>query len=75
MILLAAAAIWFVLRHASLFVSSEVKGKLPMEIAVSVAAEVIATYNARFGLEGEERRVTSEPVAKLMPVSRRSQVS
>jgi len=54
---------------------AEVKGKLPMEIAVSVAAEVIATYNARFGLEGEERRVTSEPVAKLMPVSRRSQVS
>lgn len=54
---------------------AEVKGKLPMEIAVSVAAEVIATYNARFGLEGEERRATSEPVAKLMPVSRRSQVS
>ena len=48
---------------------SEVKGKLPMEIAVSVAAEVIATYNLNFGEQGS----SSEPVAKLMPVSRRSQ--
>jgi len=48
---------------------SEVKGKLPIEIAVSVAAEVIATYNANFG----EQSSTSEPVAKLLPVSRRSQ--
>ncbi|HEY0287651.1 MAG TPA: xanthine dehydrogenase accessory protein XdhC [Pseudomonas sp.] len=50
---------------------SEVKGKLPMEIAVSIAAEVIATYNAHFG----EQRSTAEPVAKLLPVSRRSQGS
>jgi xanthine dehydrogenase accessory factor len=49
---------------------SEVKGKLPMEIAVSIAGEVIATYNAAFGQElkkGESR------VAKLLPNSRRSQ--
>lgn len=44
----------------------QVKGKLPMEIAVAVAAEVIATYNAGFGLaEG------SLPVAQLLPASRR----
>lgn len=48
---------------------SEVKGKLPIEIAVSVAAEIIATYNATFGEQGS----TSEPVARLTPVSRRSQ--
>jgi xanthine dehydrogenase accessory factor len=49
---------------------NEVKGKLPMEIAVSIAAEVIATYNARFG----EHSAGAEPVARLLPVSRRSQV-
>jgi xanthine dehydrogenase accessory factor len=49
---------------------TEVKGKLPVEIAVSIAAEVIATYNARFG----EHRAGAEPVARLLPVSRRSQV-
>lgn len=48
---------------------TEVKGKLPMEIAVSIAGEVIATYNAHFG----EQSNTAEPVAKLLPVSRRSQ--
>jgi xanthine dehydrogenase accessory factor len=48
---------------------AEVKGKLPIEIAVSVAAEVIATYNMNFGEQGS----TSEPIARLMPVSRRSQ--
>jgi len=47
----------------------EVKGKLPMEIAVSIAGEVIATYNASFG----EQRSTSEPVARLLPLSRRDQ--
>jgi xanthine dehydrogenase accessory factor len=52
---------------------SEVKGKLPMEIAVSVAAEVIATYNMHFGTESGEHGSTSEPIAKLMPVSRRAQ--
>jgi xanthine dehydrogenase accessory factor len=46
---------------------TEVKGKLPMEIAVSIAAEVIATYNVNFGC------ASAEPIAKLLPVSRRSQ--
>ena len=48
---------------------SEVKGKLPIEIAVSIAAEVIATYNADFGRASG----ASDTVAKLLPVSRRSQ--
>lgn len=48
---------------------SEVKGKLPMEIAVSIAAEVIATYNANFG----QHSTSAQPVAKLLPVSRRNQ--
>ena len=50
----------------------EVKGKLPMEIAVSIAGEVIATYNASFGEQrtGQSQR---ETVAKLLPGSRRSQ--
>jgi xanthine dehydrogenase accessory factor len=48
---------------------SEVKGKLPIEIAVSIAGEVIATYNANFGEQGS----TAEPIARLLPVSRRSQ--
>ena len=44
----------------------QVKGKLPMEIAVSVAAEIIATYNARFGEK------TGEPsISQLLPTSRR----
>lgn len=47
---------------------SEVKGKLPIEIAVSIAAEVIATYNVNFG----QHSAGAEPVARLMPVSRRS---
>lgn len=47
---------------------SEVKGKLPIEIAVSIAAEVIATYNVNFG----QHSAGAEPVAKLLPVSRRS---
>lgn len=48
---------------------AEVKGKLPIEIAVSIAAEVIATYNASFG----QSSTGQEPVAQLLPVSRRSQ--
>lgn len=48
---------------------AEVKGKLPIEIAVSIAAEVIATYNANFG----QHSVSAEPIAHLLPVSRRSQ--
>lgn len=47
---------------------TEVKGKLPMEIAVSIAGEVIATYNAHFG----EHSASAEPVARLLPSSRRS---
>jgi len=48
---------------------AEVKGKLPTEIAISIAAEVIATYNARFG----QNTVRAETVAQLLPASRRSQ--
>ncbi|WP_397449006.1 xanthine dehydrogenase accessory protein XdhC [Pseudomonas sp. NA-150] len=48
---------------------SEVKGKLPIEIAVSIAAEVIATYNANFGLHSSN----AEPIAQLLTASRRSQ--
>ncbi|MGP3789169.1 xanthine dehydrogenase accessory protein XdhC [Pseudomonas sp. B392_1p] len=47
---------------------AEVKGKLPMEIAVSVAGEVIATYNARFG---EQHQDEEKPVPLLLPASRR----
>jgi len=48
---------------------ADVKGKLPMEIAVSVAAEIIATYNANFG----QGTAHAEPIAHLLPLSRRSQ--
>ena len=48
---------------------AQVKGKLPVEIAISIAAEVIATYNASFGQHSNN----AEPVAKLLPASRRSQ--
>ncbi len=47
----------------------EVKGKLPVEIAISIAGEVVATYNANFGQEVKK----GETVAKLMPSSRREQ--
>jgi xanthine dehydrogenase accessory factor len=49
---------------------SEVKGKLPIEIAVSIAGEVIATYNAAFG---QQVRKGETSVAKLLPASRRAQ--
>ncbi|MCQ4242774.1 xanthine dehydrogenase accessory protein XdhC [Stutzerimonas stutzeri] len=49
---------------------SEVKGKLPVEIAVSIAGEVIATYNANFG---EKSTGGEKPVPMLVPASRRSQ--
>jgi len=48
---------------------AEVKGKLPVEIAVSIAAEVIATYNASFG----QHHANAQPVTRLLPASRRSQ--
>lgn len=46
----------------------EVKGKLPAEIAISIAGEVIATYNATFG----EQERSAGPVARLLPASRRT---
>ena len=46
---------------------AQVKGKLPMEIAVSIAAELIATYNARFGEQGPGEK----PVSLLLPAARR----
>nr|WP_256835250.1 xanthine dehydrogenase accessory protein XdhC [Pseudomonas oleovorans] len=48
---------------------AEVKGKLPVEIAVSIAGEVIATYNANFG---QDVKKGESSVAKLLPASRRS---
>jgi xanthine dehydrogenase accessory factor len=48
---------------------AEVKGKLPVEIAISIAGEVVATYNANFGQEVKK----GETVAKLIPSSRREQ--
>jgi xanthine dehydrogenase accessory factor len=49
---------------------AEVKGKLPIEIAVSIAGEVIATYNAAFGQDVKKGETS---VAKLLPISRRTQ--
>ena len=49
----------------------EVKGKLPVEIAISIAGEIIATYNANFGQQSS----SAEPIAKLLPASRRSQTA
>lgn len=45
-----------------------VKGKLPMEIAVSIAAEIISIYNASFG-HGSQR---GDTLARLVPQSRRT---
>lgn len=44
-----------------------VKGKLPMEIAVSIAAEIISLYNARFG----EASQGGENLTRLVSPSRR----
>ena len=49
----------------------DVKGKLPVEIAISIAGEIIATYNADFG----QHTTRAEPIAKLLPASRRSQAN
>ncbi len=43
----------------------EVKGKLPAEIAVSVAAEVIATYNAAFGSHKDQTPAETQVVERL----------
>jgi xanthine dehydrogenase accessory factor len=50
----------------------EVKGKLPVEIAISIAGEIIATYNANFG---QQIASAGSSIAKLLPASRRSQAS
>ncbi|BAP78624.1 xanthine dehydrogenase accessory factor XdhC [Pseudomonas sp. MT-1] len=50
---------------------AEVKGKLPIEIAVSIAGEVIATYNVNFG---EQANDGEKPVPMLVPASRRSRI-
>jgi len=50
---------------------AEVKGKLPIEIAVSIAGEVIATYNANFGEQANDGEKT---VPMLVPASRRSRI-
>lgn len=47
-----------------------VKGKLPMEIAVSITAEIIATYNAHFG-SGTQSQPTPA-LSRLLPGSRRA---
>lgn len=50
---------------------AEVKGKLPVEIAISIAGEIIATYNASFG----QHSARAEPIARLLPASRRNQAA
>ncbi|WP_263262983.1 xanthine dehydrogenase accessory protein XdhC [Pseudomonas sp. RIT-PI-S] len=45
-----------------------VKGKLPIEIAVSIAAEIISIYNASFGQDCQG----SEALTRLTPQSRRN---
>lgn len=53
---------------------AEVKGKLPVEIAISIAGEIIATYNATFGQKDNGQNVKKgETVARLVPSSRREQ--
>ncbi|KAF1053795.1 MAG: hypothetical protein GAK43_01229 [Stenotrophomonas maltophilia] len=51
---------------------AEVKGKLPVEIAVSIAGEVIATYNAAFG---EDKGQGEASVTRLLPASRRARTA
>jgi xanthine dehydrogenase accessory factor len=53
---------------------AEVKGKLPVEIAVSIAGEIIATYNAHFGEKSGGKSEGEKPVPMLVPASRRSQM-
>lgn len=48
----------------------EVKGKLPAEIAISIAGEIVAQYNAHFGLDTRKGKST---VSRLLPDSRRAQ--
>jgi xanthine dehydrogenase accessory factor len=52
---------------------SEVKGKLPVEIAISIAGEIIATYNTHFGQHTAcADSASSESIKQLLPSSRRS---
>ena len=52
---------------------NEVKGKLPIEIAIAIAGEVIATYNAHFGQHTAcAAPVGLEPIKQLLASSRRS---
>ena len=52
---------------------SEVKGKLPVEIAISIAGEIIATYNTHFGQHtASADSASSESIKQLLPSSRRS---
>ena len=52
---------------------SEVKGKLPVEIAISIAGEIIATYNTHFGQHTVSAdSASSESIKQLLPSSRRS---
>lgn len=48
---------------------AEVKGKLPIEIAISIAGEVVALYNASFG---QEKASGESSVSRLLPNSRRA---
>ncbi|MGE8496464.1 MAG: xanthine dehydrogenase accessory protein XdhC [Pseudomonas sp.] len=50
----------------------EVKGKLPMEIAISIAGEVVALYNANFG---QDLKKGESSVARLLPDSRRARAA
>ena len=52
---------------------NEVKGKLPIEIAIAIAGEVIATYNAHFGQHTAcAAPVGLEPIKQFLASSRRS---
>ncbi|MBW0235673.1 MULTISPECIES: xanthine dehydrogenase accessory protein XdhC [Pseudomonas] len=52
---------------------SEVKGKLPIEIAISIAGEIIATYNTHFGQHTAcAESAAVEPIKKWLPSPRRS---
>jgi len=51
---------------------NEVKGKLPIEIAISIAGEIIATYNAHFGQQSACAEPIADPTKQLLASSRRS---
>ncbi|MGE8361610.1 xanthine dehydrogenase accessory protein XdhC [Pseudomonas sp.] len=51
---------------------ADVKGKLPMEIAISIAGEVVALYNASFG---QDVKKGESSIARLLPDSRRARAA